>query len=372
MLHALIVGHGSIPAWAGKPWSSRRGQRPRRVHPRVGGETAGGVTPETMVKGPSPRGRGNLVGHPGGRCKRGSIPAWAGKPRIGHWYHIREQVHPRVGGETQRAALQKHLWYGPSPRGRGNRGRVLPGTWQRGSIPAWAGKPQRGRRPAASPAVHPRVGGETILIIYGTEFSTGPSPRGRGNPMPDVQASLYQRSIPAWAGKPRRNRPARDAKKVHPRVGGETLHPYCFHHFGGGPSPRGRGNHDQVILPAAKTGSIPAWAGKPSPRPWRRRSRTVHPRVGGETLAWVCSVASVAGPSPRGRGNPKRPALDGALSRSIPAWAGKPQLQRLRLVERKVHPRVGGETVFILTVLLLEKGPSPRGRGNPSNGLTPQ
>ena len=218
----------------------------------------------------------------------------------------------------------------------------------------------------------PAWGGETRSGPVRRGVPKGPSPRGRGNPWPYPQSTRARRSIPAWAGKPFTRIASTTSVEVHPRVGGETtIRSYCPLRKRG-PSPRGRGNLALVRGEDVAARSIPAWAGKP----WRGsvrwlRSR-VHPRVGGETADEIATMIREEGPSPRGRGNPKRPALDGALSRSIPAWAGKPQLQRLRLVERKVHPRVGGETVFILTVLLLEKGPSPRGRGKPVSHSCPQ
>ena len=51
--------------------------------------------------------------------------------------------------------------------------------------------------------VYPRVCGEAILIVYGTEFDTGLSPRVRGS-LDRVRARNPLRgSIPACAGKPR-------------------------------------------------------------------------------------------------------------------------------------------------------------------------
>ena len=52
---------------------------------------------------------------------------------------------------------------------------------------------------------------------------------------------------------------------VYPRVGGGTesvtdsIHAVC------GLSPRGRGNLSTMVVAATRAGSIPAWAGEPSP-----------------------------------------------------------------------------------------------------------
>ena len=136
------------------------------VHPRVGGETHSGIWRWV---------------HPRVMPTERSIPAWAGKParlwRAQHSY----QVHPRVGGETAVRARNADGGEGPSPRGRGNLAFSHPHLLDLGSIPAWAGKPTTYGRSMTTPAVHPRVGGETE-IAYGRENPvSGPSPRGRGN-----------------------------------------------------------------------------------------------------------------------------------------------------------------------------------------------
>ena len=233
---------------------------------------------------------------------------------------------------------------GPSPRGRGNPTTNRPASAIRRSIPAWAGKPRASDRRTACVAVHPRVGGETRFGGQCPKCMTGPSPRGRGNRQPHIQAHPGGRSIPAWAGKPRAKGKKVDAVPVHPRVGGETryevddktgqgVHP----RVGGetalstvidshveGPSPRGRGNlevdHELVSL----DGSIPAWAGKPHRPRDDQRQRSVHPRVGGETVPTSRRLNPQNGPSPRGRGNPPPPSPPPPDRRSIPAWAGKP------------------------------------------------
>ena len=70
----------SIPAWAGKPGDDGRVAHRPEVHPRVGGETASPFRREATGRGPSPRGRGNPALAGGTLTLTGSIPAWAGKP----------------------------------------------------------------------------------------------------------------------------------------------------------------------------------------------------------------------------------------------------------------------------------------------------
>ena len=72
--------HGSIPAWAGKPHPGSTTATRARVYPRVGGETRNPGRLPAYGRGLSPRGRGNRVRSESAPYHHGSIPAWAGKP----------------------------------------------------------------------------------------------------------------------------------------------------------------------------------------------------------------------------------------------------------------------------------------------------
>ena len=72
------------------------------VYPRVGGETQITSRGAGSGLGLSPRGRGNRHVAPLAMVVEGSIPAWAGKPRPGHVAWNPRRVYPRVGGETTR------------------------------------------------------------------------------------------------------------------------------------------------------------------------------------------------------------------------------------------------------------------------------
>ena len=234
---------GSIPAWAGKPHHRHSCSEDRRVYPRVGGETTSPIDSTADTSGLSPRGRGNRPGPHLGQPARGSIPAWAGKPRPRRRQH--------------QAAL------GLSPRGRGNRS-SRPGCCRPSrSIPAWAGKPASLGGDRAAVQVYPRVGGETVTIRTGAGTGSGLSPRGRGNHSPRADDPSRRRSIPAWAGKPGRTCGPARVVKVYPRVGGETRARHSGGHLLPGLSPRGRGNPLVAGTTYSVLWSIPAWAGKP-------------------------------------------------------------------------------------------------------------
>ena len=192
----------SIPAWAGKPRARTRKADLREVHPRVGGETASARQSLSLLGGPSPRGRGNPWSSLSVSTALGSIPAWAGKPQASRCLTHSLRVHPRVGGETQVGAAHERALQGPSPRGRGNQNDRCSHGRDRGSIPAWAGKPRAFLAIPMPLWVHPRVGGETGGSYDRNGAFTGPSPRGRGNHSAPSLCHPLLWSIPAWAGKP--------------------------------------------------------------------------------------------------------------------------------------------------------------------------
>ena len=261
-----LVGNArkrSIPAWAGKPHSGSAGCWMMRVHPRVGGETCGIRCHTSRTKGPSPRGRGNPIGRPVQTPHIGSIPAWAGKPFRDAQARSTSRVHPRVGGETSGLRIWNAFELGPSPRGRGNLRLADLERLRAGSIPAWAGKPPSHGRRFVAHRVHPRVGGETNACQSAEGLEQGPSPRGRGNQLGRLLIPRLGRSIPAWAGKPETYQSTSPSSSVHPRVGGETWTWSYTTEWTMGPSPRGRGNRQRPLGVVVLVGSIPAWAGKP-------------------------------------------------------------------------------------------------------------
>ena len=229
----------------------------------MGGETPLLCAVRRHVDGLSPRGRGNRPVAPDPRRRRRSIPAWAGKPMMLTSRVNPSTVYPRVGGETFKRRSLEAAEAGLSPRGRGNQQPRCCGPIQGGSIPAWAGKPGAGGCSGNRTAVYPRVGGETKLDLIDDMTRPGLSPRGRGNHECIRGVEPRSGSIPAWAGKPRRPRASGPHSEVYPRVGGETMTAPSEKSSLGGLSPRGRGNPWPGSSVSGDGGSIPAWAGKP-------------------------------------------------------------------------------------------------------------
>ncbi len=117
---ATYAMDGSIPASAGKPLVESRYGVIETVHPRECGETAAPSAYVRVQVGPSPRVRGNRIVISGMRDTSGSIPASAGKPSSGCLIRLADMVHPRECGETRLGEHLATLVGGPSPRVRGN------------------------------------------------------------------------------------------------------------------------------------------------------------------------------------------------------------------------------------------------------------
>ena len=170
----------------------------------MGGGTVLACLGSVPPPGLSPRGRGNRlrVGHEARTA--GSIPAWAGEPVPGRLQTPAVAVYPRVGGGTHRYQGLDGGRMGLSPRGRGNLLRRQGTPTANRSIPAWAGEPSSPGYWRAPDTVYPRVGGGTRARRQWGQPAMGLSPRGRGNRQLAARFHFIHRSIPAWAGEPRR------------------------------------------------------------------------------------------------------------------------------------------------------------------------
>ena len=115
-----------------------------------------------------------------------------------------------------------------------------------------------------------------------------------------------------------------------------------------GSSPRGRGTDRRGRYVKAADRFIPAWAGNRTAQRLSTPPTPVHPRVGGEQLFTVSIIAAPIGSSPRGRGTERRDVLLHAQQRFIPAWAGNRNSCTAPSGPSTVHPRVGGEQADIV------------------------
>ena len=158
----IVVIHGSIPARAGKPQSMTPTVGRNGVYPRSCGETSGLTIDHAENWGLSPLVRGNRFRRRDLFCAHGSIPARAGKPCTSRIVCTCTWVYPRSCGETYSTIRFTDSGMGLSPLVRGNH--RIPSRYHvnNGSIPARAGKPIRREVGLCRIRVYPRSCGETI------------------------------------------------------------------------------------------------------------------------------------------------------------------------------------------------------------------
>ena len=281
---------GSIPACAGEPLVYVLGVALLVVYPRVCGGTRQSRAGQVPDRGLSPRVRGNPFSGLANLAIARSIPACAGEPAKYPARPPRRGVYPRVCGGTHFPGLQTWLLRGLSPRVRGNPPRRRhydgsqgsipacagepPGvsrtrtTWTglsprvRGnphgggnagghsrSIPACAGEPRRQRRTAPGYRVYPRVCGGTPKSGPPAAQCAGLSPRVRGNPPTRICPPQRAGSIPACAGEPLVYVLGVALLVVYPRVCGGTAAEDVISGGDVGLSPRVRGNPETGPLP---------------------------------------------------------------------------------------------------------------------------
>ena len=381
---AVVVGGGVYPRVCGGTRYSDLTSALQRVYPRVCGGTGAGPAGPPGRSGLSPRVRGNPASCAAPRAGRRSIPACAGEPptvsyrpspcrvypRVcggtGHSTDTSRptRVYPRVCGGTPSRPGASWTGWGLSPRVRGNPNRFLTVCPSSRSIPACAGEPLTGWRPAAGPGVYPRVCGGTSDGLAPSSWSGGLSPRVRGNRLPSEQQSHHPGSIPACAGEPAARARRRRRKRVYPRVCGGTGSSFGYRGGSAGLSPRVRGNPWPPPWTAWSARSIPACAGEPHTPAPAAAWCGVYPRVCGGTYRSGFPSRTRMGLSPRVRGNLHRHGGHPDRAGSIPACAGEPRGDCRRRVRSGVYPRVCGGTVAVYVKVRAVLGLSPRVRGN--------
>ena len=186
----------------------------------------------------------------------------------------------------------------------------------------------------------------------------------RGNRGTSYGLTYAGGSIPAHAGQPHSEHPREAADQVYPRACGATLSPPCRIVSGCGLSPRMRGNLIRVDAHGRLVRSIPAHAGQPLFRPYRKCVASVYPRACGATAVPILLWEGGEGLSPRMRGNQDMTNAARNIARSIPAHAGQPGYDKRRAQYREVYPRACGATLTPSMICSMRHGLSPRMRGN--------
>ena len=166
----------------------------------------------------------------------------------------------------------------------------------------------------------------------------------RGHQQPSIDRQGPTGSIPACAGSPRAYSLIQQRLWVYPRVCGVTRDMLCQMTRKRGLSPRVRGHPGRDGSDARSLRSIPACAGSPVEMTRFFTFGGVYPRVCGVTKSPADWGISSTGLSPRVRGHLSAGGSSGQETRSIPACAGSPCLQRFVALKDRVYPRVCGVT----------------------------
>ena len=211
-------------------------------------------------------------------------------------------LHPRSRRENKQLLVAAASQRGSSPLTRGKLSSGHDGSFQRGLIPAHAGKTDSCRPSCRIHRAHPRSRGENILTRKCASIWRGSSPLTRGKPSCGHVFVLARGLIPAHAGKTRCLRGRVEVARAHPRPRGENamVTGAAFDPKGSSPLTRGKPNQDAELPHVERL--IPAHAGKTQTRAATRSTRRAHPRSRGENRVTSTSVFCVPGSSPLTRG----------------------------------------------------------------------
>ena len=261
-----------IPAHAGKTADSIRSISPVGAHPRSRGENA--ISRPSIISrcGSSPLTRGKLQWLDSQKWSVGLIPAHAGKTPSTIRTAAPRTAHPRSRGENQTRALPRRWCWGSSPLTRGKRASDRRKRRSLRLIPAHAGKTLRRVSDVDTTAAHPRSRGENAGSLDELHLRAGSSPLTRGKHLAGLPVGLFQRLIPAHAGKTTQVPKSQPVNSAHPRSRGENQGPASGVDHDSGSSPLTRGKHfltcaftaqiDQILETlelAASSGSYSIW-----------------------------------------------------------------------------------------------------------------
>ena len=254
--------------------------------------------------------------------RHGIIPARAGFTVITDAPERGGQDHPRACGVYLSNSPTTIMSIGSSPRVRGLLVRQLLRQIELRIIPARAGFTPSPSGGAWSRPDHPRACGVYLVLHVDVHTVSGSSPRVRGLHARPGHLVLRRGIIPARAGFTRRRGRTPVTKRDHPRACGVYAICATRSSSGSGSSPRVRGLHGEVGLPASGRRIIPARAGFTPSAPRGPRPGRDHPRACGVyTVKWV-SRRPGGGSSPRVRGLRRRVIGVTRPGRIIPARAG--------------------------------------------------
>ena len=173
-----------------------------RVYPRLRGGSLGASQQLLYAYGLSPPTRGIPRTPARTTARRGSIPAYAGDPETILWTTFGKRVYPRLRGGSPIQPRKAEQGTGLSPPTRGILAGSAREDVVKGSIPAYAGDPRIQNAVSSKTRVYPRLRGGSPRTTDYYQYSEGLSPPTRGILERRVRPLQLDGSIPAYAGDP--------------------------------------------------------------------------------------------------------------------------------------------------------------------------
>ena len=278
-LDASLIERGQriTPACAGKTNPTIQGSAAPQDHPRMRGEDAAPIAAQFSSHGSPPHARGRLEQPVAlGRPFR-ITPACAGKTWAGFYHGVQLEDHPRMRGEDASELKPETAGVGSPPHARG-RPRTLTGRGCRPRItPACAGKTEIWASDRRSYRDHPRMRGEDDGETLTVWSRPGSPPHARGR-LPELAGNrLSERITPACAGKTCRTCVCVTGVSDHPRMRGEDEEEIAPGVYEQGSPPHARGRPTSPTWCQASFRITPACAGKTVFGQRRRRRRSGSP-----------------------------------------------------------------------------------------------
>ena len=146
-------------------------------------------------------------------------------------------------------------------------------------------------------------------------------------------------------------------------MGGEKVTGLAAPTIEPGSPPHGRGKGRCGVKGQRPFRITPAWAGKSQQWPHMCGRSWDHPRMGGEKVGAISLLVNVKGSPPHGRGKEKPRFIESQSARITPAWAGKRQTATMPRTMTRDHPRMGREKTMYFEDKYFCRGSPPRGRG---------
>ena len=171
----------------------------------------------------------------------------------------------------------------------------------------------------------------------------GPSPRGWGERGVTSAVHHSDRTIPTRVGRTLLPSLFPIATPDHPHAGGENIEGRGTRVSDHGPSPRGWGERVSAGTDNLPQRTIPTRVGRTAGHEETGIAYADHPHAGGENPQSSQRQVNTPGPSPRGWGELTRGISTAAAGRTIPTRVGRTENSTRMTAPDPDHPHAGGE-----------------------------